>query len=119
MNDIPMISRSSTEITLLFISAMYIIRRGEATSVAGIKGRLRKGRLRKARLRKARLRKARLRKARLIKVRLIKVVASIIWTAIKALFFQQFSKNIQVFTEVVHIDRLVPSIVQIFNKYEL
>ena len=25
-NDIPMISRSSTEITLLFISAMYIIR---------------------------------------------------------------------------------------------
>uniref|UniRef100_A0A6C0B5G0 Sugar transporter SWEET1 n=1 Tax=viral metagenome TaxID=1070528 RepID=A0A6C0B5G0_9ZZZZ len=26
MNDIPMISRSSTEITLLFISAMYIIR---------------------------------------------------------------------------------------------
>ena len=57
MNDIPMISRSSTEITLLFISAMYIIRRGEATSVAGIKGRLRKARLRKVRLIKARLRK--------------------------------------------------------------
>jgi len=52
MNDIPMISRSSTEITLLFISAMYIIRRGEAADIAGIKARLRNGRLRKARLRK-------------------------------------------------------------------
>ena len=62
MNDIPMISRSSTEITLLFISAMYIIRRGEAADIAGIKARLRKGRLRKARLRNGRLRKARLRK---------------------------------------------------------
>jgi len=77
MNDIPMISRSSTEITLLFISAMYIIRRGEAADIAGIKARLRNGRLRKARLRKGRLRKARLRNGRLRKARLRKVVTSI------------------------------------------